>query len=103
MFLRFSIKVRGIMDKIFEQDLLENYDKYPKQYFADKYNVSIGYIFSLGTKMGLSRTKKWVEQKDDIINDYKNGFSIEKLSKKYKHDSRNLKDFLIKNCCCFRE
>src|SRR5690606_28621403 len=76
-------------------DLIENYEKFSAYYFAEKYGVNLHIVYGLASKLNLSRNNKWEKDAEKIIEEYLSGKGVAQIAKKYKHGSRNVRQFLV--------
>lgn len=84
------------------KDILENYCSIaklgkPAKYFAEKYGIGIGRVQCLASELKVTWKYKLQQQAPNIINDYKNGLSINEIQKKYGHGDKFLKQVLTQN------
>ncbi len=77
--------------------LIENYDKFPVKYFAEKYNVRVSSICRLAVKLGLGRKKNLIENEQNIIDDYIRGFPLEEIANKYRIAKPTINNVIQKN------
>jgi plasmid maintenance system antidote protein VapI len=67
------------------EDLIENYNKFPAKYFAEKYNKKLSTIYDIVCELNISKGPKRTESlSGDILNDYyKNKLTIKEIREKY--------------------
>lgn len=80
-----------------KKDLINNYKDKEALYFADKYKVTVCHIRSLASKLKLTTKYQLINQKDNIIKDFRNGLNCNNLQQKYGHDLYNIQKFLQKH------
>lgn len=81
---------------ILREDLRTNYRLNDAKYFADKYQVPLGYIYYHASELRLTHNCTWDDQKDNIIKDYLAGDSLKVLADRYGHFKGNVSKRLEK-------
>lgn len=84
------------------QDLIKNYNEKEAKYFSNKYNVSINSIYNLVCKLKITHHSNIDQYKQEILGDYKNGLTIEKIRKKYHAQFETIKSIIKESKIPFR-
>lgn len=71
-------------------DIVENYWKFPASYFAEKYSKTIERIRFYASKHGVSSSKRWESEKEDIVKRYLEKEPIKSIAKHYGHNYKTL-------------
>lgn len=90
--------------KTLQEDLIENYDKFPAKHFAETYGKTLSVIYSLASKLNLGRgPRRTGVLKDEILKEYYvNGLTIKQIYEKFKIGKCTIGKILEKYGTCGR-
>lgn len=76
--------------KVLREDIKANYHTQSASVFSERYGITVSAVYCIASQLGVSSSKRWEDDRLNIIREYEDGMSIKELGTRYGHYSGNV-------------